>query len=219
MRVLPGLILGFWALLTLPAAQDLTITMVGNAGVLLTDGQTSLLVDLPYESGAFGYMTYEPLDLRPAGRTVSVITHHHRDHFDPDLFGSRRDWRLIGPPSVTDGLPEDRVIEGDSVRIGAFTVVTIPTPHSDGHRSYRVRWSDTVLHFVGDTEDPEHLRGTQIDVLFITPWLSCLAAEQNLLDGASRRIAYHLSTTGDDRICGQAEILAQGATFSVEAPD
>jgi hypothetical protein len=40
-------------------AQQLTVELVGNAGVVLSDGTTTLLVDLPYESGAFGYMRYD----------------------------------------------------------------------------------------------------------------------------------------------------------------
>jgi hypothetical protein len=30
-------------------AQELTVRLVGNAGVIVSDGETSLLIDLPYE--------------------------------------------------------------------------------------------------------------------------------------------------------------------------
>lgn len=197
--------------------SELDVTMVGNAGVVLTDGATSLLVDLPYESGAHGYMTYDPAALDPPGAVTSIITHDHTDHFDPDLFLERDDWRILGPPSATTGLPPGRVIEGDSVSLGAFEVVAVPTPHTADHRSYRIRWGGHVLHVTGDTEDDARLRDSPaIDVLFVTPWLSCTAG----LDAeavAARQIAYHLNPRGTDRVCGEVEILPQGTSFTIQA--
>ncbi|MEZ4456369.1 MAG: MBL fold metallo-hydrolase [Gemmatimonadales bacterium] len=197
-------------------AGDLRITLVGNAGVLLSDGTTTLLVDLPYESGAFGYQAYDPGALRPAGTAVAVVTHDHRDHFDLDLFRRRPSWSVIGPGVITDRLPAARVLSGDSLAVGAFSVVVVPTPHSEGHRSYRVRWRGRVLYFSGDTEVPAFLRrAPPIDILFVTPWLSCEAAKAGLLGQAARRIGYHLSADGSDRLCGEVEQLAQGSSFAV----
>lgn len=202
-----------------PVAEqnELAVTMVGNAGVVLSDGATSLLVDLPYESGAHGYMTYEPAALNPPGAVTSTITHHHTDHFDPVLFLERDDWRILGPPSVTGGLPPARVIGGDSVSLGAFEIVVVQTPHTADHRSYRIRWGGRVLHFTGDTEDAAHLHDSPaIDVLFVTPWLSC-TADLDVEAVAARQIAYHLNPRGADRVCGEVEILPQGASFTIEA--
>jgi L-ascorbate metabolism protein UlaG (beta-lactamase superfamily) len=210
------LIVGLVVVTLAVQAPDLRVTMVGNAGVLLTDGAASLLVDLPYESGAFGYMHYDPSQLAPLGRTVSVITHHHADHFHPEQFASRADWELIGPPSVTGALPRGRVLDGDSIQVGHFSVVVLPTPHTDDHRSYRIRWRGLVMHFVGDTEDPAALnRGPDVDVLFVTPWLSCAAARVGGLEKAARRIAYHLAPGGGDQICGDVEALEQGSSFAL----
>lgn len=219
-RVL-ALVLAYTSAPTSPdpvAVQNgLSVTMVGNAGVVLTDGATSLLVDLPYESGAHGYMTYEPAALPPPGAVTSIITHHHTDHFDPALFLERDDWRILGPPSVTSGLPPARVVEGDSVSLGAFDVVVVPTPHTPDHRSYRIRWGGRVLHFTGDTEDAARLRDSPaIDILFITPWLSCVA-DLDVETTAQRRIAYHLNPRGTDRVCGEVEVLPQGTSFRIEA--
>lgn len=198
-------------------ADELAITMVGNAGVILSAGATSLLVDLPYESGASGYMAYDPAALDPPGDVTSIITHGHADHFDPELFLQREDWRLLGPPSVTAGLPPARVVEGDSVILGAFEVVVVPTPHTADHRSYRVRWGGRVLHFTGDTEDAARLSaGPPIDILFVTPWLSC-AVGLDVEAVARRRIAYHLDPRGTDRVCGEVEILPQGTSFRIGA--
>lgn len=197
------------------SAPTLSVTLVGNAGVVMSDGDTSLLIDLPYESGAFGYETYDWQALTPSGETVSVVTHHHRDHFDPELFEQRSAWRLFGPPSVSGTTPRHRVIAGDSVRVGAFSMVAIATPHTEDHRSYRVRWRGRVFHFSGDTEDSSHLRASPpLDVLFVTPWLSCAAAHEGRLGVATRSVAYHRSPAGDDEICGGVDTLPQGTTLT-----
>lgn len=199
-----------------PAPPELEITLVGNAGVQLSDGTTSLLVDLPYQSGAFGYQAYRPDAMAPPGEVVSVITHHHDDHFDPGLFTAREGWPLIGPPSVTSGLPAGRVLDGDSLRVGAFDVIAVPSPHTDDHRSYRIRWGGRVLHLTGDTEDPASLaQGPAVDLLFITPWLSCAVESSGAGRFGDRSIVYHLQARGGDRVCGPVETLEQGASFTV----
>lgn len=206
------------AVLSLAPAQtpELRVTVVGNAGVLLSDGTASLLVDLPYRPGAFGYMEYRPEALDPPGSVVSVITHHHADHFDADLFRARREWRVAGPPSVTEGLPPERVLSADSVEVGAFAVVALPTPHTPDHRSYRIRWRGRVLHFTGDTEDPTSLAdGPAVDILFITPWLSCAVHGSGTGRFGRRSIVYHLRPDGGDRRCGPVEALEKGAGFTV----
>ena len=211
---------GWWilAILLLHQTQgtELRVTMVGNAGVLLSDGASSLLVDLPYQPGAFGYMQYRPGALDPAGSVVSVITHHHADHFEPSLFEARRGWQIVGPPSVTDGVPPDRVLSGDSVQVGDFSIVILPTPHTPDHRSYRIRWRGRVMHFTGDTEDPASLaEGPEIDVLFITPWLSCALDRSRPANFGPRSIIYHQRPDGRDPTCGPVEALEQGASFTV----
>jgi C-terminal processing protease CtpA/Prc/glyoxylase-like metal-dependent hydrolase (beta-lactamase superfamily II) len=205
---------------TMLPAQELSVALVGNAGVMLSDGNATLLVDLPYQSGAFGYDQYDPTRLQPAGTAVSVITHHHADHFDPALFRSGATWRIIGPPSVTDAVPADRVIHGDSVTVGAFSVVAIASPHTPDHRSYRVRWGDRVLHFTGDTEESTSVPSSpRLDILFVTPWLQCALTESGRAPTWTRTVIYHRNPDGSDRRCGEAEVLAQGTRFTLAATD
>lgn len=189
---------------------ELSIELIGNAGVMLSDGTTSLLVDLPYEPGAFGYAHYDPSALQPAGTVVSVITHEHRDHFDPALFLSRADWRIIGPASVTSALPRERVLEGDSVGIGLFAVIAIQTRHTEGHRSYRIRWRGRVLHFTGDTDDAASVPAApRLDALFVTPSLSCALTWTDALSTA-RVVLVHQRPDGSDQVCGPADRSSQG---------
>lgn len=212
-----GLAVLLVVVLTTPGVHgQLSITMVGNAGVVLFDGRTTLLVDLPYESGASGYMRYDVESLPDRGEAISVVTHHHRDHFAPELLIPHERWRVIGPASALETIPSDRVLSGDSIGVGAFAVVVLPTPHTNDHRSYRIRWQGLVLHFVGDTEDPSTLLSTPVpDVLFVTPWLSCAAEDADGFRSAGRRIAYHLDPRGRDRICGDVDVIPQGTSFQV----
>ena len=215
--------------------DELHVTLVGNAGVALSDGTTTLLVDLPYQSGAFGYQRYDLTSVETQGDVVSVITHHHDDHFDAGLFAEEAGWRVVGPPSVTRQVDGARVLDGDVLSVGRFAITVVPSPHTPDHRSYRIRWKDHVLYFVGDTESTTELRGQRgIDLLFITPWLSCtvddeLTAEvggnesqrvqriqQAWHEVALRAIAYHLRERGGDRVCGPVETVAQGTAVAFE---
>ncbi len=213
--------------------DELQVTLIGNAGVALSDGTTTLLVDMPYQSGAFGYQRYDFASLETQGDVVSVITHHHDDHFDASLFEERAGWRVVGPPSVMRQVARSRVVHGDEVLVGRFAITVVPSPHTPDHRSYRVGWKDHVFYFVGDTESTKELRGQEgIDLLFITPWLSCtvdeeLTAEVGGVESrraqrtqqawrelAPRAIAYHLRARGGDRVCGPVETVDQGSVVT-----
>lgn len=197
-----------------PQGPTLEVTLIGNAGVLLSDGTHSVMVDLPYESGASGYQRYSETALSPSGEVLSVVTHGHRDHLASELLYDREGWRLMAAPGVAPDLPDDRRIAGERASFGAFSVTAIATPHSAGHRSYVVRWRDRALFFSGDTEEPRALSSLPpLDLLFITPWLSCAVEESRVSVEATRRIAYHLDPTGGDRICLDAESLPQGSVI------
>jgi hypothetical protein len=162
-------------------------------------------------------MHYDPAQLQRPGATVSVITHHHRDHFDPSLFVARPSWRIIGPPSVTAEVPSDRVLRGDSIEVGRFAVVVIPSSHTEDHRSYRVRWQRRVLNFLGDTDQVNAVPGEPyIDVLFVTPWLQCALTSAGQTVTWSRAVVYHRQVDGSDRICGVAELMNQGAQLKLQ---
>lgn len=198
------------------STDSLRIRFVGNAGVELTDGAVSILVDVPYEPGAFGYMTYDPASLAPPGQAVSLITHRHADHFDPGLF-SQVNWRIVGPIEVTASLPERRVLPGVRHSVGEFAIQGFVTPHSDTeHYSYLVTWRGRRLYFVGDTEDPSQvLETSRLDVLFVTPWLACLIQEAGEVPDAGLTILYHQAPGGDDRSCLEPRVMQQGEVISL----
>jgi L-ascorbate metabolism protein UlaG (beta-lactamase superfamily) len=206
------------SLLALAPLQDtLEIRLVANAGVALSDGETTLLVDLPYRPGAHGYAVYDPEAIAVTGRVVSVITHEHEDHFDPDLFLAT-DWELIGGPAVAAPVPASRVLPGDSVQVGAFSVIALATEHIPEHRSYRIRWRDRVIFLTGDAEDPAALAGQPaLDVLFTSPWLSCALAGSGVAFEAERVVGYHLDPGGSDRFCRRPFPLDEGDSILLPA--
>ncbi len=184
-------------------ADELQVRLVANAGVWLSDGETDLFVDLPYQSGAHGYMTYDASVLKPLGDAVSLITHVHTDHYDRGLF-LETDWKIIGPKAVVQGVPKDRVIVlEDVMHVGEFTIVPTATQHRNlEHYSYLVTWRGRRLYFPGDAEDPSALFETPgLDLLFITSWLSCSAERAGRSIDAARRVEYHRHPTRPGRVC------------------
>jgi L-ascorbate metabolism protein UlaG (beta-lactamase superfamily) len=178
-----------------PAGQ-LKMTFIGNAAVHLTDGQTTLVTDFPYRSGAFGYMTYEMKRLPPLEGAAVLITHAHADHFAPELFRPRA-MKLIGPPQLARAVPGGQeAAPGKPVRHGDFEILAFVTPHGQvekvEHSSYLVTWRGRKLYFSGDTESDEALlkmRG--LDVAFVSPWLLFGAAKNGKRVDAKKIIVYH----------------------------
>ena len=201
-------------------APELRVRFIGNEGFELSDGETTILSDLPYEPGAFDYMRYDPEALDPQGRAVSLITHRHADHFDEALF-LERDWGIIGPAEVTDRLPANRVIAlSEAIEVGAFTVRPHRTAHSDvEHYSYLVTWHGLRFYFVGDTENPSHLLSVRrLDIAFVTPWLGCTAGAFGRAIAADRLVLYHHREGEGTRGCFEAVVPEQGDSFTLTAP-
>ena len=198
-------------------APELQVRFIGNEGFELSDGETTILTDLPYEPGASGYMEYDFEALNPQGRVVSLVTHRHADHFDEDLF-LQRDWSIIGPVEVTDRLPLTRVIPlSPAIQVGAFTVRAHRTAHSDvEHYSYLVTWHGLRLYFVGDTENPSHfLSVPDLTVAFLTPWLGCTAGAFGRGMNAERIVLYHHAEGEGTRGCFDAQVMRQGESFTL----
>src|SRR6185295_719368 len=87
-----------------PAPAKLQAQFIGNMAFAITDGKTALYTDFPYESGAFGYMSYDFAKVPKAPGSLCLYTHGHRDHFDAALF-AKMDAKAIAPPKVAAMLP------------------------------------------------------------------------------------------------------------------
>ncbi len=144
---------------------------LGNMAFAISDGTTTLMSDLPYQSGYSRYMTYDPAQIRSAtAATLSLITHRHLDHWEPALFGATS-WKIAGPADVIAGIDPSRVVTLAGGAFGPIRIEAIETPHASvGHYSYIVTWHDRRLYFTGDTESTEALLAARnLDVAFVSP--------------------------------------------------
>jgi L-ascorbate metabolism protein UlaG (beta-lactamase superfamily) len=177
------------------AAQSatLTATFIGNMAFAITDGTTMLYTDFPYESGAFGYMTYDFALVPKTTGALCLITHGHRDHFDRALF-ERMDAKAIAPPELEATLPTERLIPfAPRMTYRDIVIESFRTPHgSIDHASYLVTWKGLRLFFAGDTDRFETLVAARnLDAAFVSPWLLEAVQTRGARIDARRVIVYH----------------------------
>lgn len=210
----------------LAGGPRLEFLFIGNMAFAISDGKTTLYTDFPYESGSAGYMTYDFDAVPKAHGALCLITHGHRDHFDPSLF-AKMDAKLIAPPSVAARVAAGRTIPfAPKMSYRDIEIEALRTPHGPiEHSSYLVTWHDRRLYFTGDTDSPDQLLAMRdLDVAFVSPWLMEAVVEKKGRIDAKRVVCYH-QTSGEkvpalqDRLVpkqGQAFVLegdAAGATL------
>ena len=201
------------------AKAKLTATFIGNEAFAITDGIVTLVTDFPYQSGYSLYMEYDPAALEIEGEVLALVTHRHLDHFDPTLFLAK-DWWVVAPREITDGLSKSRVIPmADQVEYLGIRIEPIRTKHSTTeHFSYLVIWQGRKLYFFGDTESAgEFLAlGKEVDLVFMPPWV----LRPLLLDGidipAKQIVIYHQRVGEPLPRCGKSRALAQGESFILD---
>jgi L-ascorbate metabolism protein UlaG (beta-lactamase superfamily) len=204
-------------LATAADAQTLKFTFIGNAAYQITDGETTLLIDYPYVSGANGYMEYDFEKIKPDGDVLCLITHKHPDHFSPDLY-SGTDWAIYAPHEVLRGLEEPRSIStGMQAQFKTITIQAFKTPHSRMvHYSYLVTWHGFRILVFGDTPmSGSFLRYRDLDVAFVTPWFIKGAMAAGGKIGADKVVIYHHKADEKKPPCDSCIFPKQGDTFEV----
>lgn len=198
---------------------------IGNMAYAISDGETTLFSDFPYESGYSVYMQYDAREIRSGTpKTLALVTHRHGDHWDAPLF-NKTNWNVIGPADALTTVAPARVVRALPVAPARATIVhdglsveAIPTPHARiGHYSYIVTWHGRRLFFSGDTEDPDELLAAKnLDVAFVSPWLFQGASKRGRID-ARRIVIYH--QTADERVVagcsGTCSVPKQGETLTL----
>lgn len=197
--------------------QGLEARFIGNMAYAISDGTVTLFTDFPYESGYSRYMTYDAREIRSrTPRSLALITHRHRDHWEPALF-SVTDWSVIGPADVVSSAAATRVVralpvapELQSMTFEGIAIDALPTPHAKiGHYSYLVTWHGLRLYFTGDTDDDEALLSAKnLDVAFVSPWLFQRALKSGRPIDARRIVIYHQES-------GQASVPGCSGACSV----
>ena len=202
-------------------AAELTVTYIGNMAFHITDGETTLLSDFPYKSGAHGYMEYDIDDVPPIENGLSLVTHAHADHWNKDQF-EKMDLSVLGPSSVTDKVDPEKVIPFDAdepMTFRGIEVQAIEMPHGPPkqHYSYLVTWHDLRLYFTGDTETPaDILQREDIDIMFITPWLIRTIERQDLTLDTKVLVVYHQKIGEEFPPFQDYKRMKEGESFSVD---
>ncbi|MFY9550135.1 MAG: hypothetical protein WAU32_03205 [Thermoanaerobaculia bacterium] len=192
---------------------------IGNMAFAISDETTTLYTDFPYESGAFGYMTYDFDAVPKASVALCLITHGHRDHFDAPLF-LKMDAKIIAPPTLAAILPSARVIPfAPTMVYRDIRVEALKTPHGTmDHDSYLVTWHGLRLYFTGDTDSTERLLAAKnLDYAFVSPWLLEAVAGQKKRIDAREVIVYH--QRADEKVppIQNAVVPKQGDTLVLRA--
>jgi hypothetical protein len=145
---------------------QLDIKFIGHPAFRITDGETTLLVDFPYQSGFDGYMQYKIEDIKPIKHGLCLITHRHCDHWAPEVFeqmDQEMDIAIIAPPEVLENVKsKNKIPFGSIMTYRDLTIEAFRTPHwgwrrkprfrSVQHYSYLVTWHGLRLYFPGDDE-------------------------------------------------------------------
>jgi L-ascorbate metabolism protein UlaG (beta-lactamase superfamily) len=202
------------ALFAASPSSSLSIRFIGNAGFELTDGDATILLDFPYQSGAFGYMTFDRSELRGREPSLCVFTHRHPDHFDAQSIATVG-CKVAGPRDLLAALPEaSRAGEGPVWGFAAAQVRCIPTEHAGiGHCSILIVWHGQRLYFAGDIEDLTGFDRVEggLDVVFLPAWLASEAtALRAKLPGVRIVIQHHKS--GEVVSCSDCMVPEQGAS-------
>jgi len=213
-----GLALAIGAAARAAEGQKLDVRFIGNMAFAITDGKTTLYTDFPYQSGAFGYMTYEASAVAAARECVCLVTHGHLDHFDPSLF-AKMGCALIAPPSLVKKIGTDRAVAfAPEMAYRVIEIEALRTPHGDiEHYSYLVTWHGLRLYFTGDTESTDELLAARnLDAAFVSPWLIEAVAKKGGRIDARRVVVYHHHADEKVAALQDRKVPTQGEKFVLE---
>ena len=201
--------------------DELKIQFIGNAAFHITDGESTLLTDFPYKSGAYGYMQYRMEDVKPIKDGLCLITHPHLDHWDQELF-EETDHAIIAPPDILENIKSDKKIPFDDVMtykdivVKAFETRHGGPPRHFKHYSYLVTWHGLRLYIPGDTVVDHALTMKDIDIMFIPVWFTNKIRSQDLAIDAKTRVVFHQQQGQEIPPSQDYVVLKQGETLIVK---
>lgn len=215
MRILVAVLLGSAAV----EAAGIDARFIGNSAFELSDGTSTILLDFPYESGAFGYMSFAPAEIHRRVNALCLFTHRHADHFDPEAIADVG-CTVAGPNDVQALVPEPlRAGPGPVWHFGGATIECITTAHGRvEHCSYLIRWHGVRILVSGDIESLEVLddREQNVDVAFLSSWLAAGVEPGNSF-GSQARVVIHHHAPEEDVRCRGCLVPSQGERFVIAA--
>lgn len=178
-----------------PDAGVVQMRYIANSGFEITDGSFTLLVDFPYQSGAYGYMAFDPRELHVRRGSVCLFTHRHADHFEASSVESIG-CMVAGPPKVLEAVGETLRMEGGPEwSLGGARVQCLRTEHGDvEHCSYLIDWLQRSILITGDVENLSWISALQVnpDTVVLPSWLAAEASRvRERFPGAGVVISHH----------------------------
>jgi len=177
---------------SLAQENKVTIRFIGNCGLHMTDGTTTIYTDFPYKSGAYGYMKFSKAELDSIqANSIFIFTHIHADHY------SGKNMRSILKEKGSKKFTPRRMkkLKKHAKKIPDFDIQIIKTKHrfSLKHVSYLITWHGKKIFLSGDTESAQTAGELKdIDWAFIPSWILLDAKEKNIQIDAKRKAVYHL---------------------------
>ena len=181
---------------SLLCSEQLDIQYIGNASFVLSDGKKNVFIDFPYEAGAYGFaMDYSLDSIITGDNNISIITHHHRDHWWRKGFMASNN-KLFAPYFVRLFVPKSRkILFKEHTVIDDLIINPIKTPHGFtiapfgfninlkciSHYSYVLFWHNKKIFISGDANSDYELlqREKNIDIAIITYWNGQYAFKNN----------------------------------------
>jgi L-ascorbate metabolism protein UlaG (beta-lactamase superfamily) len=198
---------------------EIKIQFIGNCGFYMTDGDLNILVDYPYVSGAYGYMTYDKKKVKKFEKGFCLFTHGHADHWSRKAF-KKLNLKLFAPDQVALGLSgKKKLKKKDFNQFKDFKFEAFITPHrfSIKHYSYLITWHKLKIYFTGDAENPDYLLSMKnLDIAIVNTWLLKAIKNQNKTIDAKKIIVCH-HRTGEKVDAGQEFVkIEQYETISIK---
>jgi L-ascorbate metabolism protein UlaG (beta-lactamase superfamily) len=203
---------------------DLKITLIGHGTLMFEHSGKIIHVDPWTEVG--NYTSLPKADL-------VLITHHHRDHLDPDaLDNTIKDSTIIMMTQKCAEQIEDMrwspilMANGDKRTMAGFTIEAIPAynlvhkresgdpyhPKGEGN-GYIIIFGDKRIYVAGDTENTPEMKALQdIDAAFIPMNLpytmdSKMAADAVKAFKPKVVYPYHTRSKEEDQVAGFMELM------------
>ena len=120
-------------------SEQLDIQYIGNASFVLSDGKKNLFIDFPYEIGSYGFaMDYSLDSIITGDNNISIITHHHGDHWWRKGFIASNN-KLFAPYFVRLFVPKSRkILFKEHTVIDNLIIYSIITLHGFTNYDYNL---------------------------------------------------------------------------------
>jgi L-ascorbate metabolism protein UlaG (beta-lactamase superfamily) len=161
-----------------PAKGRLAITALANAGVMLSDGRSAVLIDALFRDGIAGYARLEEGERGRLEKALSpydavrliLVTHWHADHFEAGAvtahLGNNRNARAVVAAQVAAKMPGVRNVEVatpdrgriDRSEVNGLPVLVVRLAHNpsrnfpEEHVGQAVRLAGRLVLHVGDAD-------------------------------------------------------------------